>query len=201
GGMGNIWGVLVGAAFLSYLNVFGLGETGSWINTHIHAGGWHPHIDAQLYQTGIYGVIILIVMLFRPEGLLPSRRRAAELHEGEPLQLGHPDAGGAPRGEAGARPRARAPAVHRAAAEGGRGRQEPAVRRPAPPRGGARACDRAEAALARRADGRDEPAGVRRVHGVPAQAARRARSDRADDRARHAGRDGRVRPRFGARLR
>jgi len=32
--------------------------------------------------------IILIVMLFRPEGLIPSRRRAAELHEGvhdEPL--------------------------------------------------------------------------------------------------------------------
>ena len=88
GGMGNIWGVLVVAAFLSYLNVFGLGETGHWINTHIHAGGWHPHIDAQLYQTGIYGVIILIVMLFRPEGLIPSRRRAAELHEGvhdEPL--------------------------------------------------------------------------------------------------------------------
>ena len=26
GGMGNIWGVLVGAAFLSYLNVFGLGD-------------------------------------------------------------------------------------------------------------------------------------------------------------------------------
>src|SRR5207237_4803331 len=84
----NIWGVLVGAAFLSYLNVFGLGETGAWINSHIHAGGWHPHLDAQLYQTGIYGVIILVVMLFRPEGLLPSRRRAAELHEGlhdEPL--------------------------------------------------------------------------------------------------------------------
>jgi branched-chain amino acid transport system permease protein len=82
GGMGNVWGVLVGAAFLSYLNVFGLGETGQWINTHIHIGSHHPNIDAQLYQAGIYGVIILVVMLFRPEGLLPSRRRAAELHEG-----------------------------------------------------------------------------------------------------------------------
>jgi hypothetical protein len=33
-------------------------------------------------------VIILVIMLFRPEGLIPSRRRAAELHEGvhdEPL--------------------------------------------------------------------------------------------------------------------
>ena len=82
GGMGNIWGVLVGAAFLSYLNVFGLGTTGQWINTHIHIGSHHPNIDAQLYSAGIYGVIILVVMLFRPEGLIPSRRRAAEFHEG-----------------------------------------------------------------------------------------------------------------------
>ena len=27
-----------------------------------------------LYASGIYGVIILVVMLFRPEGLIPSRR-------------------------------------------------------------------------------------------------------------------------------
>jgi len=41
-----------------------------------------------LYASGIYGAIILIVMLFRPEGLIPSRRRAMEFHEGvhdEPL--------------------------------------------------------------------------------------------------------------------
>jgi branched-chain amino acid transport system permease protein len=82
GGMGNIWGVIVGAAFLAYLNVFGLGTTGQWVNTHVHAGGWHPNIDAQLYAAGIYGAIILIVMLFRPEGLIPSRRVALELHEG-----------------------------------------------------------------------------------------------------------------------
>jgi branched-chain amino acid transport system permease protein len=88
GGMGNIWGVIVGAAFLAYLNVFGLGTTGQWINTHIHLGSHHPNIDAQLYSAGIYGLIILVVMLFRPEGLIPSRRRAAEFHEGvhdEPL--------------------------------------------------------------------------------------------------------------------
>jgi branched-chain amino acid transport system permease protein len=82
GGMGNIWGVIVGAAFLSYLNVFGLGTTGQWVNTHIHVGNHHPNIDAQLYASGIYGAIILIVMLFRPEGLIPSKRRAAEFHEG-----------------------------------------------------------------------------------------------------------------------
>ena len=37
-----------------------------------------------LYSSGIYGVIIVLVMLLRPEGLIPSRRRARELHEAEP---------------------------------------------------------------------------------------------------------------------
>jgi branched-chain amino acid transport system permease protein len=88
GGMGNIWGVIVGAGFLAYLNQAGLANTGSWINANIHFGHWHPNLDVPLYASGIYGAIILIVMLFRPEGLIPSRRRAAELHEGvhdEPL--------------------------------------------------------------------------------------------------------------------
>jgi branched-chain amino acid transport system permease protein len=88
GGMGNIWGVMVGAAFLAYLNQEGLANTGAWINANVHVGGWHPNLDVPLYASGIYGLIILVVMLFRPEGLIPSRRRAAELHEGvhdEPL--------------------------------------------------------------------------------------------------------------------
>jgi len=88
GGMGNIWGVVVGAAFLAYLDREGLANTGAWINGNVHIGGWHPNLDVPLYASGIYGLIILVVMLFRPEGLIPSRRRAAELHEGahdEPL--------------------------------------------------------------------------------------------------------------------
>jgi branched-chain amino acid transport system permease protein len=82
GGMGNVPGVIVGAAFLAYLDREGLANTGAWINSNIHVGGWRPNIDVPLYASGIYGVILIVVMLFRPEGLLPSRRRAAELHEG-----------------------------------------------------------------------------------------------------------------------
>ncbi len=88
GGMGNVWGVIVGGAFLAYLNQEGLSNTGAWINENIHVGSHHPNLDVPLYASGIYGVIILVVMLFRPEGLLPSRRIAAEMHEGvhdEPL--------------------------------------------------------------------------------------------------------------------
>jgi branched-chain amino acid transport system permease protein len=88
GGMGNIWGVIVGAGFLAYLDREGLANTGAWINTNIHVGHWHPNLDVPLYASGIYGLIILVVMLFRPEGLIPSKRVAAEMHEGvhdEPL--------------------------------------------------------------------------------------------------------------------
>jgi ABC-type branched-chain amino acid transport system, permease component len=81
GGMGNIWGVIVGAGFLSYLDREGLANTGAWVNAHVHVGSHRPNLDVPLYASGIYGSIILIVMLFRPEGLIPSRRRAAELHE------------------------------------------------------------------------------------------------------------------------
>jgi branched-chain amino acid transport system permease protein len=83
GGMGNIWGVVVGAAFLTYLDQAGLANTGAWMNAHL---GWA--IDVPLYEFGIFGVILVVVMLFRPEGLIPSSRRAAEFREGvhdEPL--------------------------------------------------------------------------------------------------------------------
>jgi branched-chain amino acid transport system permease protein len=83
GGMGNIWGVIFGACFLAYLDREGLANVGAWFSDHLHR-----QIDVPKYEFGIFGAILVIVMLFRPEGLIPSRRRAAELHEGvhdEPL--------------------------------------------------------------------------------------------------------------------
>jgi branched-chain amino acid transport system permease protein len=93
GGMGNIWGVIFGACFLEYLNLEGLSNIGSWLNGHFGPGGsdfqlWHKTLDVPLYEFGIFGVILVLVMLVRPEGLIPSSRRAAEFHEGvhdEPL--------------------------------------------------------------------------------------------------------------------
>src|SRR5436853_517404 len=67
GGMGNILGVVVGAAFLAYLDREGLANIGGWINQHFHA-----NIDVPKYEFGIFGIILLVVMLFRPEGLIPS---------------------------------------------------------------------------------------------------------------------------------
>ena len=83
GGIGNVWGVLVGAAFLAYLDQAGLANTGAWINQHLHVT-----IDVPKYEFGIYGVILLCVMLFRPHGLIPEARRKLEFEQGvadEPL--------------------------------------------------------------------------------------------------------------------
>jgi branched-chain amino acid transport system permease protein len=77
GGMGNIWGVILGASFLAYLNQEGLANTGAWLNLH-----FGTNIDVPQYSGGIYGVIIVIVMLVRPQGLIPSARRKRELQLG-----------------------------------------------------------------------------------------------------------------------
>jgi branched-chain amino acid transport system permease protein len=77
GGMGNVWGVLLGAALLEYLNQEGLANIGAWLNLNLGM-----HIDVPGYQVGIYGVLIVVIMLLRPQGLLPSARRKREFQHG-----------------------------------------------------------------------------------------------------------------------
>jgi branched-chain amino acid transport system permease protein len=77
GGMGSIWGVILGGAFLAYLNIEGIANVGGWINTTF--GGQR---DLTVYSSGIYGTILVLVMLFRPTGLIPSSRAKAEFEVG-----------------------------------------------------------------------------------------------------------------------
>jgi branched-chain amino acid transport system permease protein len=76
GGMGSLWGVVVGGMILAYLNFSGLSTIGSKIQD---AG---LDFDPTKYQFGIYGIIIVVMMLFRPAGLIPERRHKIELEEG-----------------------------------------------------------------------------------------------------------------------
>jgi branched-chain amino acid transport system permease protein len=76
GGMGSVWGVILGGMILGYLNVDGLATIGSKIQ---QAG---VHFDPTKYQFGIYGIIIVCMMLFRPTGLIPERRHKIEMAEG-----------------------------------------------------------------------------------------------------------------------
>ena len=81
GGMGNIWGVIVGAALVSWLNFTGLGKIGEWINNGIDVAGSDYTVDVPKYKFGIFGFILVALMIARPEGLLPERRRKMELTE------------------------------------------------------------------------------------------------------------------------
>ena len=76
GGMGSVWGVIAGGMILSYLNIEGLSTIGSKIQD---AG---LNFDPTKYQFGIYGTIIVAMMLLRPAGLIPERRHRIELEEG-----------------------------------------------------------------------------------------------------------------------
>jgi branched-chain amino acid transport system permease protein len=81
GGMGNVWGVIVGAALISWLNFTGLGKIGSLLNDAIPGTG--HDVEITKYKYGLFGILLIIMMLFRPEGLIPSARRKAEFREGE----------------------------------------------------------------------------------------------------------------------
>jgi branched-chain amino acid transport system permease protein len=67
GGMGNVWGVMLGAVVLTYLNYQGLAAIGKELGVNIST-----------YSYGIFGAVIVVMMLLRPEGLIPSRRRRVE---------------------------------------------------------------------------------------------------------------------------
>ncbi len=75
GGMGNVPGVIVGSLVISSLDRFILPQATSFLQNTLHL-----NVDLTNSRLLIYGVILVLMMLFRPEGLLPSRQRAAELH-------------------------------------------------------------------------------------------------------------------------
>ncbi len=79
GGMGNVWGVALGGALLAYINYQGLYAAGNQFNST-----FGTNIQIPEYAYLIYGLLIVSFMLLRPEGLIPSARRRAELHEDDP---------------------------------------------------------------------------------------------------------------------
>jgi branched-chain amino acid transport system permease protein len=77
GGMGNIWGVILGAIALSMMNRYGLPKLNGLPDK------FGLSFDVTSINFGIFGFFLLIMMILRPEGFLPSGRRRLELHEAE----------------------------------------------------------------------------------------------------------------------
>jgi branched-chain amino acid transport system permease protein len=77
GGMGNIAGVIMGAVALSMIDKFLLPE----LNGVPDSLGFD--FDVTAISFGIFGFFLISMMLLRPEGFIPNRRRRLELHEAE----------------------------------------------------------------------------------------------------------------------
>jgi branched-chain amino acid transport system permease protein len=77
GGLGSIWGALVGALLLAYINYYLIPDV---LNPLPAKLGLNFNLTDLSF--GIFGFLLVIVMVLRPQGLLPERRRKLELTEG-----------------------------------------------------------------------------------------------------------------------
>lgn len=76
GGMGNIPGAILGATLVTMLNLQLLPRVASELS-RLNVPAW---LDPTQYQRMLFGILLIVMTIFRPEGLLPEDRRRQELH-------------------------------------------------------------------------------------------------------------------------
>jgi len=74
GGLGSIWGALLGGLLLGYINNYLIPDVLNDIPSKL---GLNFQLSTVSY--GIFGFLLVIVMVLRPQGLLPEHRRKLEL--------------------------------------------------------------------------------------------------------------------------
>jgi len=75
GGMGNIWGVIVGALLLSFVPEL----LRAWVGPVQTAIFGRMLIEPEVIRMLLFGFALVLMMLFRPAGILPSAVRKREL--------------------------------------------------------------------------------------------------------------------------
>ncbi|GAA1765559.1 branched-chain amino acid ABC transporter permease [Luedemannella helvata] len=76
GGMGNVWGVILGAFAISWVNSTGLPQAGNAFNE-----SFGTNIDFPSFNFLLFGAVLVLMMLFRREGILPEARTRLVLRE------------------------------------------------------------------------------------------------------------------------
>jgi branched-chain amino acid transport system permease protein len=74
GGLGSIWGAVVGGMLLGYINNWLIPDV---LNNAPQKFGLNVQLTSIEY--GIFGFLLVLVMVLRPQGLIPERRRRLEL--------------------------------------------------------------------------------------------------------------------------
>jgi branched-chain amino acid transport system permease protein len=92
GGMGSIPGAVIGATVVTVLNLQVLKGLSLWLNELKNAGvtvlGYSladlpTQLEPAKYERMVFGIIIVLMMIFRPQGIFPARRRQRELAQGQ----------------------------------------------------------------------------------------------------------------------
>ncbi|MTB15205.1 MAG: branched-chain amino acid ABC transporter permease, partial [Actinobacteria bacterium] len=78
GGMGNVWGVIIGALLLSWINSTGLPAFGTTFNDKFGTS-----INFPSFTFLLFGLVLILMMLYKREGLIPESRLRLILHEGD----------------------------------------------------------------------------------------------------------------------
>jgi branched-chain amino acid transport system permease protein len=81
GGMGNIKGVILGGMFIMFFDRVVLAQSTQLVRAVGQMLGFAPlaRVDLQLWRWFFFGATLITVMVLKPEGLLPSTTRKAEL--------------------------------------------------------------------------------------------------------------------------
>jgi branched-chain amino acid transport system permease protein len=77
GGLGSIWGVVLGAIVLSFINTRLIPD----VLNPLPRDWFGLDFDVTELGYGIFGFLLVVMMVLRPQGLIPERRRQAELTE------------------------------------------------------------------------------------------------------------------------
>jgi branched-chain amino acid transport system permease protein len=77
GGLGSIWGVVLGALLLANINYYLIPDVLNKLPADLGL-----KFSLTDLQVSIFGFLLVLVMVLRPQGLIPERRRQLELTEG-----------------------------------------------------------------------------------------------------------------------
>src|SRR5581483_11468240 len=82
GGIGNPYGAILGGIVIAGIDRIGLNVLTLTVQNFSQYVPFLSGIDFQLWRYGLFGLALAIVMLVRPQGLLPSAARQREFLEG-----------------------------------------------------------------------------------------------------------------------